>query len=285
MKKLLLTFASICLSFNVLASPVQIVAAENFYGELAQEIGGKNVSVTSIINNPDADPHLFTTSPQTGKLLAQAQIIIYNGVGYDPWMEQMLSNVDRSKVIIINVGELMKIKSGANPHIWYQPATFPALAKVLSEKINQIDPAAKSVTEKNLQVFLMANRQVVKQIDDIKQSYSGTSVTATEPVFGYMAQAMGLKMKGEDFQWKIMNDSEPTPKMVAGYQGLLNQKQVKIMFYNNQVSDSLTGNMQQLARSNGIKVVGVSETLPKNTKINRWLSNEINATARALQGK
>lgn len=285
MKKLLLGIAVLGLAFNVVAEPIKVVAAENFYGELAQEIGGKNVTVTSIISNPDADPHLFATSPKTSQSLAQAQIIIYNGADYDSWMEQMLTTVNKSKVIVINVADLMKIKAGANPHIWYQPTTFPTLAKVLSDKLSQLQPTTKPEIEKNLKTFLSGNQQVVQQVAAIKQKFQGTSVTATEPVFGYMAQAMGLNMKGEDFQWKIMNDSEPTPKMVANYQSLLTSKQVKVMFYNNQVSDSLTGNMQKLARSNSIKVVGVSETMPKDTTINKWLSSEISATATALQAK
>lgn len=285
MKKMLLVIGGLGFSLSALAAPVKIVAAENFYGELAHEIGGNNVAVTSIISNPDADPHLFATSPKTSQSLAQAQIIIYNGADYDAWMEQMLTTVNKNQVIIINVADLMKIKPGANPHIWYQPATFPILAKVLADKIAQLEPASKAIVQKNLASFLADNQQVAKQIATVKQHYQGTSVTATEPVFGYMAQALGLNMKGEDFQWKIMNDSEPTPKMVANYQSLLTNKQVKVMFYNNQVSDSLTGNMQKLARQNGVKVVGVSETMPKDTTINRWLTSEINATASALQGK
>ena len=285
MKKMLLVIGGLGFSLSALAAPVKIVAAENFYGELAHEIGGNNVAVTSIISNPDADPHLFATSPKTSQSLAQAQIIIYNGADYDAWMEQMLTTVNKNQVIIINVADLMKIKPGANPHIWYQPATFPILAKVLADKIAQLEPASKAIVQKNLASFLADNQQVAKQIATVKQHYQGTSVTATEPVFGYMAQALGLNMKGEDFQWKIMNDSEPTPKMVANYQSLLTNKQVKVMFYNNQVTDSLTSNMQKLARQNGVKVVGVSETMPKDTTINRWLTSEINATATALQGK
>ncbi len=285
MKKMLLVIGGLGFSLSALAAPVKIVAAENFYGELAHEIGGNNVAVTSIISNPDADPHLFATSPKTSQSLAQAQIIIYNGADYDTWMEQMLTTVNKNQVIIINVADLMKIKPGANPHIWYQPATFPILAKVLADKIAQLEPASKAIVQKNLASFLADNQQVAKQIATVKQHYQGTSVTATEPVFGYMAQALGLNMKGEDFQWKIMNDSEPTPKMVANYQSLLTNKQVKVMFYNNQVTDSLTSNMQKLARQNGVKVVGVSETMPKDTTINRWLTSEINATATALQGK
>lgn len=270
------------MSYQAIAAPVNIVAAENFYGELAKEIGGSAVSVQSIISNPDADPHLFTTSPSVSRGLSQAQIIIYNGADYDSWINQMLTNIDKSKVTVINVADLVGVKSGQNPHLWYKPETFPKLAKLLAERINKLAPAATTQTNANLQKFNQEHQQVNQNITTSKAKYAGTQVTATEPVFGYMADALGLKMQGLDFQWKIMNDSEPTPKMIADYQSLLTGKKVKVLFYNNQVSDSITKNMQDLARKNGVAVVGVSETMPANTTINAWLNQEISATDAAL---
>ncbi len=277
-KKLLFMLASIICSTSVFAQSINIVAAENFYGELAKEIGGSNVSVTSIINNPDADPHMFTTSPSTIKAVNNAQIIIYNGADYDDWMTQILANVDKKKTIVINVADLMKVKSGANPHIWYNPETFSVVAKHL----NKLNAASTKQVNENLIKFNQDNQKVKQLVVINKQKYAGTPVTATEPVFGYMSDALGLKMYGQDFQWKIMNDSEPTPKMVANYEGLLTGKQVKVLFYNSQVSDSLTKNMQDLARKNNIAIVGVTETMPQNTTVNQWLTNEITATAQAL---
>ncbi len=282
MKNKLLLICGLLCAVNVFAAPINIVAAENFYGELAKEIGGKNVAVTSIISNPDADPHLFTTSPSTLKAVSAAQIIIYNGADYDDWMEQILANVDKKKTIIINVADLMNVKSGANPHLWYKPETFPMVAKSIASNLNKLDPQDKDVTQQNLAKFLTDNNKITQLITSNKQKYQGTPVTATEPVFGYMSDALGLKMYGQDFQWKIMNDSEPTPKMIADYEGLLTNKKVKVLFYNNQVSDSMTKNMQNLAKKNGIAVVGVTETMPQSISVNQWLTNEINATAQAL---
>lgn len=282
MKKILLFAAGIFLSVSSFAQTINIVAAENFYGELAKEIGGKNVAVTSIISNPDADPHMFTTSPSTIKAISNAQIIIYNGADYDDWMKQILANVDSKKTIIINVADLMQIKAGANPHIWYKPETFPTVAKQLAVEINKLSPATAASVNKNVAEFITENNKVQQLITVNNKKYVGTPVTATEPVFGYMSDALGLTMFGQDFQWKIMNDSEPTPKMVAAYEARLSNKQVEVLFYNNQVSDSVTKNILNLAQDNSIPVVGVTETMPQNVTVNQWLSNEITATAKAL---
>lgn len=265
------------------ASTINIVAAENFYGQLASEIGGKNVKVQSIINNPDADPHLFTTSPSTNRAISEAQIIVYNGADYDDWMKQILASAKRKNVIIINVADIVGVKSGQNPHLWYKLDTFPKLAKILADKLIKLQPSAQKEINANLQKFITENNQLQILVANGKQKYAGNQVTATEPVFGYMSDELGLKMQGLDFQWKIMNDTEPTPKMIANYQSLLTNKQVKILFYNSQVSDSITQNMQNLARKNNIPVVGVTETMPANITVNQWLINEVNNTLNALK--
>lgn len=269
------------IAFKV-SAVTNIVAAENFYGELAHEIGGNAVNVQSIISNPDADPHLFTTSPATSTALSHADIIIYNGANYDDWIHDMLANVDKKKVLIINVAELVNVKPGQNPHLWYKSDAFPLLAKLLAAKLSKLEPSHASVINQNLKVFLSEHAQVLANINTVKSKYNGIEVTATEPVYGYMASSMGLKMQGLDFQWKIMNNTEPSPQMVANYENMLNKKEVKVLFYNSQVTDSITSNMKNLATKNHIQIVGVTETMPSNMKINTWLNNEVNATSKAL---
>jgi zinc/manganese transport system substrate-binding protein len=285
MKKFSLLTLLVTLGLSSYAAEINIVAAENFYGELAKEIGGNQVSIKSIISNPDADPHLFATSPSTSKAIGQAQIVIYNGADYDSWINQMIVGIDKKKVTIINVADLVGVKSGHNPHLWYKPETFPKLAKVLADKISEINSSQAKDVNQNLTTFVKGHDTVVKMINTTKSKYAGTPVTATEPVYGYMADAMGLKMQGIDFQWKVMNDTDPTPKMIADYQSLLTNKQVKVLFYNSQVSDSITKNMQDLAKKNNIPVVGVTEMMPANTTINNWLTTEIQHTNQALAKK
>jgi zinc/manganese transport system substrate-binding protein len=197
-------------------------------------------------------------------------------------MKQILANVDTKKVTVINVSDLVGAKSGDNPHIWYKPETFQKLAKVLADDISKQSPESNKDVTKNLTHFVNENQQVMNKVQAVKTKYQGTPVTATEPVYGYMADAMGLNMKGLDFQWKIMNDTEPTPKMISDYQDLLNKKQVQALFYNSQVSDSITENMKSLAKTNKIQIVGVTETMPANISINKWLANQVDVTANAL---
>ena len=288
MKKYILGLVLLVCSSVALAksNEINVVAAENFYGSVANVIGGKYVHVESILNNPDADPHLFTTSAKTSKAMTNAQVFIFNGVDYDPWSKTLLNTKNKDgKRSVIEVSQLMNISSkDANPHLWYNPQTFPTLAKKLVVTFTEIMPAEKAYFESNLQNFLKEHQKVLAKIEQLKSKTNGVTVTATEPVFGYMADALGFDMVGKDVQWTIMNDADPSAKALAEYQNNIKDGKVKVLFYNSQVTDPVTTNIQDLAKKNNVPVVGVTETLPKGiTDVNTWFLSELNAIDKVLK--
>ena len=111
---------------------IRVVAAENFYGDVARQIGGSRIAVLSILSNPNQDPHLFETTPGAVRQVADARIVILNGANYDPWMQKLLSAVPRSGRTVITVAAIVGKKTGDNPHLWYDPPTMPAVAKALA---------------------------------------------------------------------------------------------------------------------------------------------------------
>ena len=120
---------------------IAVVAAENFYGDIARQIGGDRVAVVSIMNNPDQDPHLFETTPSIVRQLAAAQIVIINGANYDPWMDKLLAATPRTGRMVISAAQLTGRKPGDNPHLWYDPVTMPAVATALAEALAKADSA------------------------------------------------------------------------------------------------------------------------------------------------
>lgn len=262
-----------------------IVAAENFYGDLARQIGGSNVAVTSILANPDDDPHLFETSPSTARTIADAKIVIYNGADYDPWMDKLLSASTAKDRTTIVAADLIGKKSGDNPHLWYDPATLPAIAKALSADLAKRDPANAVHYEANLKAFQTSLEAIDKEIADVKNTYAGTEVTATEPVFGYMAEALGLKMLNYDFQVALMNDAEPSATQVAAFENSLKDGSAKILFYNSQVTDEATTRLLDIARQNKVTVIGVTETEPAGQTIQTWFGGQIDSVQKALAAR
>ena len=261
---------------------LNVVAAENFYGDLARQIGGSHVAVTSILSNPDDDPHLFETSPATARTIADANVIIYNGADYDPWMDKLLAASSKSDRTTIVAADLIGKKSGDNPHLWYNPATLPAVAKALAADLSKRDPANAVHYEANLAQFQASLEGIDKEIAAVKKTYAGTEVTATEPVFGYMAEALGLKMLNYDFQVTVMNDAEPSPTQVAAFENSLKDGSAKILFYNSQVTDEATTRLLDLAKQNKVTVIGVTETEPAGQTIQTWFGGQIESVQKAL---
>lgn len=264
------------------AAPIQIVAAESFYGDLATQIGGAAVAVTSILSNPDEDPHLFESSAATARAVDGAAIVIYNGAGYDPWMGKLLSASTRPERTVIVAADLVGAKNGDNPHLWYNPATFPAVAQKLADTLEKRDPAHAKTFEANLETFLHSLAPISAAIEAVKADGHDTIVTATEPVFGYMAAALGFKMMNYPFQLATMNGTEPSPKTVIAFQQSLSEGSVKILFYNAQVTDSTTKALLALAKAHHVKIVGITETEPRGQTIQAWFLHELALVKAAL---
>ncbi|HWK45950.1 MAG TPA: zinc ABC transporter substrate-binding protein [Stellaceae bacterium] len=270
------------LAAQAAGQPVKIVAAENFYGDIAKQIGGPDVEVASILSNPDQDPHLFEASPSVARALSGAQIAIYNGIDYDPWMEKLLGaarSTDRKTIV---VADLVGKKPGDNPHIWYGPDTMLALATSLTEALAARDPAHKAGFEQRLGRFQDSLKPVQAKIAALRQRLSGTPVTATEPVFGYVFDALGMQVRNQSFQLSVMNDTEPSASDIAAFENDLKTHQVKLLVYNSQASSPMAKRMEQIAKKSHVPVVGATETEPAGKTYQAWLSGELDAIDRAL---
>jgi zinc/manganese transport system substrate-binding protein len=266
------------------AAKVKLVSAENFYGDIAKQIGGDGADVASIMSNPDQDPHLFETTPGVARSLAGAQIVIINGADYDPWMEKLLKAAPRPGRVVITVADLVSRKGGDNPHLWYDPATAPAVATAIADALSKADPAHQADYAVRLKTFVQSLAPMQQKIAAISQKYAGTSVTATEPVFGYMASALKLKMRNERFQLSVMNDTEPSARDIAAFEKDLKEQKVKVLFYNKQVTEKLTKRLLDLAHASHVNVVGVTETEPAGMSFQDWMLGQLDATEKALAG-
>lgn len=279
------TLAAGPMSVSAASATTKIVAAENFYGDVARQIGGSHVAVTSILANPDDDPHLFETSPSTAKALEGADIVIYNGADYDPWMDKLLSASKKDARATIVAAQLVGAKSGDNPHLWYEPKTLPEIAAALAAKLEVRDPVNAAEYKVNLTAFEKSFAPIEKEIMAIRDKHKGLSVTATEPVFGYMAKALGFTMLNEPFQISVMNNAEPSASQVAGFEDSVASGKVKMLFFNSQVIDKTTSRLKEMAKAKGIPVIGVTETEPKDVKVQAWFEGQLGEIRKALAGK
>ncbi len=259
------------------AAGLNIVAAENFYGDVATQLAAPDAKVTSVLSNPDQDPHLFEASPSVARSLSEAAIVIYNGADYDPWMAKLLKAAKAANRRVIVVADLVHKKAGDNPHLWYDPANTAAAARALSATLVAADPAGEAGYEQRLQAFTDSLKPLEAKVAAMRAKYAGIKVTATEPVFGYMATALGLQMRNERFQIAVMNSTEPRASDVAAFEGDLRKHLVRVFIYNSQASDPAAKRLLDIATKSGIPVVGVTETEPAGQTYQTWMMAQLDA--------
>lgn len=262
--------------------PVVVVAAENFYGDIARQIGGDRIAAVSIISNPEQDPHLFEVTPGVVRQVAAAQIVILNGAGYDAWMEKLLAAAPRRERSVIDAAQLTGYKAGGNPHLWYAPATMPAVATAIAAALAEADHTHADEYAARLEAALSSLAIIAQRVENLKTKHAGTTITATEPVFGPMAEALALTMRNQQFQLAVMNDTEPSARDVAAFESDLTDRRVKVLIYNSQASDKLTDRLRVIASKAKIPIVGVTETMPANVSYQKWLLDELEVLDKAL---
>jgi zinc/manganese transport system substrate-binding protein len=264
------------------AEPITVVAAENVYGDIARQVGGPDVTVISILSNPNQDPHEFEASASTARAIADARLVIYNGAGYDPWAVKLLSASKSASREVVEVAKLARKKAGENPHLWYEVATISALGSTLVTKMTQLDAEHRSGYAERGGAFEASIASLRDRIATLRSKHAGTLVTATEPVFDYMAAALGLKMRNSRFQLAVMNGTEPSATEIAAFEEDLRTRAVKVLLYNSQTTQALAERMRTIATEIGVPVVAVTETEPPGQSYQQWMLSQLNALDRAL---
>ena len=266
-------------------SPVPVVAAENFWGNITSQIGGHDVAVTSLITNPNADPHLFETDAHDAALLAEARVVIENGAGYDTWMGSLLS-ADGGQPQIVNAASVLHVGgSDPNPHLWYDIPRVPMVAAAIASALTKAAPQDASTFRRNLATFDLSLKPLDATLATIKKDFHNVSVAYTERVPGYLLADADLDVKTPPgFARSIEDGTDPGAADTVAMRELLTNHDINVLLYNVQTVTPVTTQIRALAKAHDIPVVGVSETLPANeATYQQWQESQMTNLLHALQ--
>ena len=273
-------------SANALAAgTLHAVGVESEYADVVAQIGGRYVRVTSIETDPNTDPHSFEASPAIAREIAAANLVVTNGVGYDTWVERILSATPGARRRVIDVQHLLDLPDDtANPHLWYDPRTMPAVASAVAAELSALDRPQAAYFQANARKFVASLTPWMDAIASFKARYGGTRIAVTEPVANYLLEAAGCHIATPfSLETAIMNGTDPSPQDVATEEALLTGHAVKVLVYNRQVTNTLTESFLDLARRSGIAVVGVYETLPTpGYHYQSWMLAEVASLRKAV---
>ena len=243
--------------------PLPVLGTENFYADLLAQVGGSRVAASSLLNDPNADPHAFESSPQSGALVADSRLVIVNGLGYDAFMQKLLAASNRPDRVVINVQQLLGLPSDVNVHIWYDPATMPKVAEAAAGALTKLDPPNSGYFEARKAAYLAGLKPIIDNVAALKARFAGTPIAFTEDVAGYLTDTIGLVVKSPPGFMKAVEEGiDPGPADVAAERALFTMHLVKVLLYNSQVQSPITQQIHDLAQTNGVPIVGVAETIP-----------------------
>lgn len=265
------------------SAAVSIVTAENFYGDIARQVGGSHVTVTSFLNDPNVDPHQFESSVQNAIMVSNASIVIENGAGYDAWMDKLLAASPNSKRIVLVGANIAGTRLPDNPHIWYDVHNMIMVAQAVDASLKKVDAPHAASYDQNLQTFISSATQIIQKMDEIKGKFAGTPVGLTEDIYLYQALPLGLNVLTPiAFQKAIAEGNDPPANTVVTANNQITQRLIKVLIYNEQTVTPITTNLQNAARQQHIPVVGVTETMPTGKTYQRWMFDQLAALEQAL---
>jgi zinc/manganese transport system substrate-binding protein len=264
---------------------VRVTAAENFWGSIARQLGGRHAHVISVISSPSTDPHSYEPTAADARAVASSRIVIENGVGYDPWMARLLAADEGAGVSVLNVGTALGVPEDGNPHLWYSPADVRAVIAKLTARLSRADPADRRYfAGREVRLERVGLRRYDELIATIRRRYAGTPAGASESIFAMLAPALGLRLITPASFLKAI--SEGTDVSAADKQTIdtqISRHLIKIYVYNSQNVTPDVRAQLAAARAARIPVVSITETLtPPTASYQAWQVRQLTGIEHAL---
>lgn len=264
-------------------TPVNVVVSVDQWGDIVRELGGDCATVTTVLASSSVDPHDFEPSPADAAKFGDAQLIVVNGADYDPWASK-LAATSAPKAPVVDAGVVTKTAAGANPHLWYSPSAVVAVADAVTAELARLAPEGKSYFTDQRAAFTDGLAPYNTLLADIKAGAAGKTYAATESVFDYTAEDVGLvNATPQGYKTASANESDPSPADLEAFRRALADRQINVLIYNTQTEGSVPEQIRSAAETAGVPVVEVTETVPPGaTSFETWQVAQLTALAKAL---
>lgn len=264
---------------------IPVVVTVDQWSDVVRQLGGQCVTLTTIITGSSGDPHDYEPTPADTASLGNAKMVVVNGVDYDHWAEKAVEALS-TKPAVVDGGEVTGLEEGANPHIWYSPTYVEQMSEAITAELSTLAPTASSYFATQAQAWQAQLEPYAQAIEEAKAAATGKAYGATESVFEYMADAVGLRnATPEGFQQAAANESEPSPGDVNAFEQALRDKAMNVLVYNTQTEGAVPEQLRGVAETAGVPVVEVTETLPPGqSSFVRWQVAQLESLVQALGG-
>jgi zinc/manganese transport system substrate-binding protein len=261
-----------------------VVASTNVYGDIVRQIGGAHVDLTSVLTDPNADPHLFEPGTANGLAVARARLVVENGLDYDSFMQRLERSAPSKDRRVLTIADVLDVHgSDANPHLWYDVRALPRIAAAIEQALVSVDPNQKDAYAKGLRHFIASLEPLLSAVKAIAAEHAGAAVAYTEPVPGYLIRAASLRnLAPASFTRPIEQGTEPSAAAVSAMIALAADRRINVLLYNEQAISPITARVRSAAQAAGVPVVAITETLPRGLTFQRWQLDQVEALQKAL---
>jgi zinc/manganese transport system substrate-binding protein len=263
----------------------QVVAAENFWGSIALQLAGSKASVQSIIVNPNTDPHSYEPTAGDARTMASAKLVIVNGIGYDGWASQLLAANPVGGRVVLDVGVLLGLKAGDNPHQWYSPPSVQRVIDAISAQYVKLDPADKAYFAKQKRHFETVSLATYDRLRaEIRERFAGVPVGYSESIFQPLGQSLGLKLLTPySFAKAVAEGTDVSAKDKQTVDGQAQKRLIKVWVYNSQNATPDVQQINSIAKKHHIPIATVTETLsPASNNFEQWQVAQLKELIAAL---
>ncbi len=271
---------------------INVVAGENFWGSLVSQIGGRWVNVTSVISDPNIDPHEYQQNDSVQKAIAHAQYVILNNVGYDSWGTLDVQADQVPGQLVLNIGDSLGVSVAGgivtgNPHLWYNPTYVNETVAWMYGNLTTIEPSLESYFHANFENLTANLTSLYSEVGVIKAKFAGTVVAATESIFVYLANATGLNLVSPPaFMEAVAEGNDPPDQSVITFQCQLESGNVRVLVFNAQTVTPVTSEMKVIAQDHNVSVMSVTETIvPPTYSFEDWMGGELGELYGALDAQ
>jgi zinc/manganese transport system substrate-binding protein len=262
---------------------VDVAVSVDQWGDVVSQLGGACAVVKTVLVSSSVDPHDYEPSPRDAATFSGARLIVINGAGYDPWALK-LAAISAPVAPVVSAADVTKTPDGANPHLWYRPSAVTAVADAVTAELSKIDPQTRAYFADRRVAFTAALQPYTRLISTIKVHAAGKSYAATEGIFNYMADALGLVNKTpQGYQQAAASESDPSPADIQAFLDALAGHRIDVLIYNPQTEGSIPDQIRASAERANVPVITVTETVPQDqTTFAGWQDTQLTKLAKAL---
>jgi len=260
-----------------------ITTTVNTYKEPIKSVVGDKYEVSSIIKSVNVDPHSFSPSSNNAKDIADSQLIVSSGLGYDDWVNKIVTANSQDKNLIDFAGDVLHKENGQNEHVWFGVKNVQRLSQAIYQHMSKVDSKNKAYYQANFKKYDLKLDNLIQREKMLSQFTKGKRVYVTEPLPYYLLKDLGMTIANPHFAKSIEDDTDPSIDDIKDMEKGMKRHKVSFLVVNKQVSSGIITKITDMAKKYHVPIVYFTETLPSDLGYYDWMNGNLDQIEKVVR--